>query len=42
MIPEWSRKEMTDRGKSRAQELLGDTAFTRPPITTDLLRRIYP
>jgi hypothetical protein len=24
--PEWSRAQMTDTGKSRAQKLLGDTA----------------
>jgi hypothetical protein len=25
-VPEWSRAQMTDTGKSRAQKLLGDTA----------------
>ena len=33
----WSRAEMTDTGKTRAQELLGDTAPELARLTDDVL-----
>src|ERR1700691_4915593 len=36
-VPGWSRAEMTDTGKTRAQELLGDTAPELARLTDEVL-----